>query len=301
MSFYPVTIVPSDAPDLPEQLGTKPKFWFGANKFLFKEARKDTGEDWSEKVACELCGLLGLPHATYELAIWTGKRGVITENFVPPSANLIPGNQLLVRVNPRYPAGTLRGVRQHTVRIALIVVDLMKPPLEFMPIPGVSSAAEVFLGYLMLDAWIGNNDRHHENWGLVLTRDRVLHLAPSFDHASCLGRIESDEEKLDRLRTRDLFRKVEAYVMKASSAFYPSPASTRPFSPLEAFASAGKLYSRAALAWLKQLEEVSPDKTMEILCSIPKDRISDVSIEFAQKVLSINRDRLLALVRELVR
>jgi hypothetical protein len=45
----------------------------------------------------------------------------------------------------------------------------------------------------MLDAWIGNGDRHHLNWGLVrnkLTPNIIetIHLAPTYDHASSLGR-----------------------------------------------------------------------------------------------------------------
>jgi hypothetical protein len=54
----------------------------------------------------------------------------------------------------------------------------------------------------MLDALIGNTDRHHENWGLVLqgTSDHQdLRLAPTFDHASSLGRNETDERREARL------------------------------------------------------------------------------------------------------
>jgi len=42
------------------------------------------GEDWAEKVAAELCELLGLPYAAYELAsTWQGNRGVVSPNFLP--------------------------------------------------------------------------------------------------------------------------------------------------------------------------------------------------------------------------
>jgi hypothetical protein len=75
--MYPVVIVPDEAGDILEQLGTKPKFWFsdeGSNRYLFKLNRSEgedaTGEDWSEKVVSELCEFLGLPHAHYEFAMW---------------------------------------------------------------------------------------------------------------------------------------------------------------------------------------------------------------------------------------
>lgn len=48
----------------------------------------------------------------------------------------------------------------------------------------------------MLDAVIGNTDRHHENWGILRKRvgDRWQGMvAPTFDHASSLGRELRDE------------------------------------------------------------------------------------------------------------
>jgi len=82
--MYPIIPVPTDAPTDIEALGSKRKFWFKRpvddasgekESWLFKAAREHTGEDWSEKVAAELSALLGLPHATYELAQWTEGAG----------------------------------------------------------------------------------------------------------------------------------------------------------------------------------------------------------------------------------
>jgi hypothetical protein len=73
--------IPENANQEPEQLGTKYKFWFEHHELgncLYKKARPDTGEDWSEKIASELCKLLGLPHAQIELASWKGSRGKVS-------------------------------------------------------------------------------------------------------------------------------------------------------------------------------------------------------------------------------
>jgi hypothetical protein len=59
--MFPVITVPDKAANLYEQLGTKPKFWFsseGSVDCLFKEVQNNTGEDWSEKIASELSGLI---------------------------------------------------------------------------------------------------------------------------------------------------------------------------------------------------------------------------------------------------
>lgn len=44
---YPVFDIPLDAREDTEQLGSKPKFWVLLNglRWLFKEARPNTGED----------------------------------------------------------------------------------------------------------------------------------------------------------------------------------------------------------------------------------------------------------------
>ncbi len=99
--MFQIITVTDNAADSIEQLGTKPKFWYkGDDKkdYLFKESRPNTGEDWSEKIASELCGLLGLPHAVYDLAVWKGKRGVVSRIFVPAGGQLVHGNELLAKV-----------------------------------------------------------------------------------------------------------------------------------------------------------------------------------------------------------
>jgi len=295
--MFQVVEVPSAAANLTEQLGTKPKFWYEGNKRLFKEARPGTGEDWSEKVSSELCRLLGVPHATYDLAVWRGKRGVVTETFVPDGARLVHGNELLAKLVPDYPGAKFFRVRQHTLRRVLAIVEDVLAPIGFEPFADVVSAVDVFLGYLMVDVWVANQDRHHENWGLIsVARDNKIHLAPSYDHASSLGRIESDEEKRERLSTRDRNRTVEKYVERATSAFYASQASPKPLPTLDAFMLAARFRPQAAISWLKRLESLSAAHTEAIFREISPDRISAVSIEFGQRILMSNRTRLLGCV-----
>ncbi len=168
--YYPIIDIPYNARDLPEQQGTKTKFWvYIDNSYsLFKIGRENTGENWAEKVACELCTLLGLPHAHYDLAVWSDKKGVITNNIVPEDGRLVMGNELLSEVHNTYPTNIHYGVKDHTLgRIATLLSDakIMPPKSWSIPSSTLNSAMDVFLGYLLLDAWIANQDRHHENWG----------------------------------------------------------------------------------------------------------------------------------------
>ena len=259
--MFSIVTVPEDAPDLTEQVGTKPKFWYkysNSIKHLFKEAIPGTGEDWAEKVASELFALTGIPHVKYELAVWKNKRGVICPNFSPTGFRFVHGNELLARVMDAYPIKKFYGVKQYTLKRVLAIVGfpgLIKLPIGWEALP-VRTPIEVFVGYLMMDAWISNQDRHHENWGFIVTPESTIHLAPSYDHASCLGSHENDVNRSDRLTTGDRRRNMEQYVSKASSAFYASPSAEKPLSTVEAFIEAGRMKSGSADTWLTQLERV---------------------------------------------
>ncbi len=125
--MYPVIIVPAGAASLTEALGTKPKFWFEDSQqrlVLYKEGRRDTGEHWAEKVCCEICSLLGIPHATYDLAEWRGRRGVVSPTFVPKGARLVLANELLAKLIPGYANVQRYQAREHTVRVAMAILGV---------------------------------------------------------------------------------------------------------------------------------------------------------------------------------
>jgi hypothetical protein len=297
--MYEIYPVPDDAAEAPEQLGTKPKFWFtdstSARRLLFKEARGGTGEDWAEKVAAELCALLGLPHGSYDLATWRQRRGVVTQMFVPDGGRLILGNELLGRFVPGYEGEKTYEQRQHTVRVVMTV--LRDPGIA---LPGsmregevIERAADAFCGYLLLDALIGNTDRHHENWGLIRQSDGRIELAPTFDHASSLGRNESDDRRAERLVTMDQPRSVAAYAARARSALYRAPTDGKPMLTTDAFYEAARRRPRAARYWLQKVSGLDCDAVCQILQQVPMDTMSDTAKRFAFEILKANKARIL--------
>lgn len=300
---YPVIEVPIDAPTQLEQLGTKGKFWYrteNGSRALFKEGRPGTGENWAEKVSCEIARLLGLPHAEYELAVCGGRLGVSSPSIVPKQGRLILGNEALARVIPNYdPAATYRD-SQHTLRrvVAVLRSALVQTPLGWTCPEEVTDAAGVFTGYLLLDALVGNQDRHHENWGLVFTQEGGLTLAPTFDHASSLGRNETDANREARLQTRDAGRSVAHYASRARSGLYGAKTSKHPLGTLEAFAHAIRITPQAGRHWLRQLAAVDPAMFKMVLGQIPRDWIGPAAVHFAHELLVINRNRLLKLIRK---
>jgi hypothetical protein len=297
---FPILLVTQKACKASEEetLGSKYKFWFYHEKLgrcLYKQTRLNLGEDWAEKVASELCELIGLPHAIYELAsTWSDACGVISPDFLPPGGTLVHGNDLLTSIVPNYPTFSTYGVSQHTIDLVLrvIVRKSINLPINWIPPSGIEKAVDVFVGYLMLDVWIGNGDRHHENWGIIRLKtssnlEETEHLAPTYDHASSLGRDLSDCQRQKR--------SVQSYVNKCFSAFYGSVDDKKPLKTFDLFSFVAHRYPEAAGVWLARLENISKVNILDIFNRINRSRISPDASNFAQEILEINKQRLLTL------
>lgn len=286
-------------PENREPLGSKKKLWFrdptgSEPRVLFKYNRAGTGEDWSEKIAAELAQLLGLPHSKVELAAFDEQRGATLVDFTDHGrVALVHGNELLEFVDPDYPTQQRYHAVKHTV--AAVHEILTRPavhvPAAPRPLPsGVTDAFGVFVGYLMLDAWIGNTDRHHENWGLLWHADdtsRHLVLAPTFDHASSLGRELTDEHRT-RAGNPSQGTAAERYARRARSAFYPGDGSARPLTPCAAFQVAGVARPDAGRSWLERLGDLSPASVREAVEAVPNARMTTTAKDFACALLEYN-------------
>ena len=299
--MFPITTVRSSMAQDVEYLGTKSKFWYrdGERLMLFKAEERGTGEDWAEKIASELCALLGLPHVRYEMAIDLDEQrpGVVCGSITPPPLALAHGNQLLLVLDPDYPAdgGHRYRTREHTISAVFDLVERLQRPAsnwcENLP-EGITSAAGVFSGYLMLDAWIANQDRHHENWAAVWDGE-TLALAPTFDHGASLARNLSDDERYERLNTRDRNRWIPHFAARARSAFYLDRAAKRPLSTFDAWLEFARQVPDEAEVWQERLASVEPADVVAIIDQVPPSRMSSICRRFTLDLLSENRQRLL--------
>lgn len=292
-----------------EQMGSKQKFWFldpqKSCRYLFKYSRGHTGEHWSEKIASEIAAVLGIPHATVELAKYNGAWGVIVKDLRADreGMSLLHGNELLLEIDPHYPSERKYRVSEHTVTRVAEVLETHKVGLpDTADFPrkqpsNIDDAFGLFTGYLLLDAVIGNTDRHHENWAVVVqrsaTNSRVLSLAPSYDHASSLGRELRDNKCANKLRGRGA-RGVEGYADRTHSAFYRIAGDQKPLTPIEVFLEASQIRRQASLAWLSRCEEVGIDALQMTLHRLPPSCISDPAMEFAKALIHYNYERLLS-------
>ena len=305
--MFPIAIVPAGAAEFSEQMGTKFKFWFQDEAHgltLFKEGRPGTGENWAEKIAAELAELLGIPHAHYELAEWRSKQGVISPSLVPNGGRLIHGNELVggkVTIANGNAQVRFYAQRNHIAsRVFQFLkqsAEIIRPPETYSPIDGVDSALGVFIGYILFDAWIANQDRHSENWGLIKTTEG-FYLAPSYDHGSSMGRHETDVRRQTMLTTKDKGASIESYICKARSALYPNAAGdnkVKAYLTSELFQIACKMDPVAGQAWRDRLADITGAKINAVIDEIPDAKMSGVAREFTARLLKLNLDRLIAL------
>lgn len=315
--FPIIEVDPELAQDM-EQLGAKRKYWFhrddGDTKWLFKADERvagsksgetpsvvGIGEDWSEKIASEICTVLGLPHVRYEMAVEKGTEvpGVICPNIAAAPQILVLGNQLMLERDPAYPSDNelKYGVREHTVDAVLeTLASLQRPPdtlCENLP-ESIRTAEDVFLGYTMLDALIANQDRHHQNWAAIREGDRKF-LSPTFDHGAALARNEPDVKRQRRLQTNDERFGIAAFAAKARSSFYTT-GSKKAISTLEAFQQFAFRRPSAANVWIDRLSELTPRQFRSIVDRVPDGRMTDIAKDFTNELLQINLVRLLRAV-----
>ena len=309
--FYPIVTVEPEWVLEGEDMGSKEKFWYretGVDKrnCLFKYPRKHTGEHWAEKIAAEVAARLDILHARVELAQFGEERGSSTESFARRFCVLVHGNQLLGRVVSSYDPEVQFRQSAHTFDNIWATLDR-----TFIKPEDVAPVKRQFAEYVVLDAVIGNTDRHHENWGQLIifkglrkprshsrARDKRRRrrreyrweksLAPSFDHASSLGR-ELSDEKRDRFLTED---RVERYAEKGHGGIYWSGDERRGPSPLELVRRATDAYPdlfRPALAKLNKLDEGS---LRNIIDRVPSDWMSPSARKFALALMCYNLEQL---------
>ena len=150
-----------------------------------------------------------------------------------------------------------------------------------------------FVGYLVLDAWIANTDRHHQNWALLQTQGAkgvTYSMCPSFDHASSLGRELPDEKRrtllaagIDRYRHHRLAR----------GAIYWETGDRHPLHQMELVRRIERNHPELVRPWLSRLEGVAVDEWVSVVHRVPETWMSTTAKEFAASLIEANRKELL--------
>lgn len=278
-----------------EALGTKIKFWveIDGKRWLFKEARVNTGEDWSEKLAAEIAKLISIPAATIELAEYSGNRGTVSLSFIDreKGEDLIHGNEILAGQVLGYDPNKRFGQSDHTlenIRKAICNLHLDSDKRD--------GILKQLASYMVLDGLIGNVDRHHENWGLVVPTGEkaqnylsTVYVAPSFDHASCLGR-ELLDKKIRKILSSP--NGVSNYIINGCSAIYLSESSPHGENPLKLVEFGSRRFPEYFSEAINSVKSVNLIEILASVDRIPENRISQCANQFVKKILTYTYNRI---------
>lgn len=292
-----------------EQLGSKEKFWFrrDGQRWLFKEARMINaptgtfiaGEDWAEKIGTEIAHRLNIPAATVELAEYAGRRGCASLNFTTPAQQLMHGNEVMAGMLAGYDPELRYRQANHTVDNIIQAVSRMFPKSR-----DHVAALRQLASYMVLDALIGNTDRHHENWGFLWQVDvdidevtevgrlrKEYDVAPTFDLGSSLGR-----ELLDSRREQIIARNgVAAWLRKGRGGIY-MPDERHGASPLALVESTARQYPDFFRPTLDVLRGTPLATLTDVVDRIPDLRMTATARIFAKTMLGVAYDKLRSVV-----
>ena len=305
---YPVIQIDNWQPLSDETMGSKLKGWFAAEtgkKYLFKYPRLNSGEAWAEKAVAEIAGLLDVPHASYDLATFGGERGIISLDMVNSDEGnqIVHGNQLLGIFDPEYDQEKRWKQSEHTyARITQILYDVnAKWPEGFKIIGHTHSGEETFAGYLVLDALVSHSDRHHQNWAVIAkyNEDKEEHsveIAPTYDHASSLGRELTDKR-------RDLYLQmdngIQLYAKRCKSGIYWQESDSSACHPAELVRLAALGDKLIFSHWLSAVSKLNIKDIANIFATFPKGWMSDASVRFALELVRFNQSQLSAILMEM--
>ena len=274
-------------------MGSKRKFWFlpadTETRWLFKYPQQNTGQHWAEKIAEEVAKQLEIRCAEVELAQCMGEAGSATKSFLRKELDLEHGNQLLADCVPGYDKWEKFRQSEHTLTNIFASMD------HIFRAPDEAQRAKIQLAdYVVLDALIGNTDRHHENWGILKQHREgkwIGGVAPTFDHASSLGRELRDERRQMLLQEN----RVGDYAEKGRGAIYLSERDKRGPSPLQLVRHAAVAhtdYFSPALARLKKLDESA---LLGLIQRVPESWMSASARTFSEQLVRYNYAQLLEL------
>ncbi|HEX9888339.1 MAG TPA: HipA domain-containing protein [Nitriliruptorales bacterium] len=244
------------------------------------------GHDWGERVACEVAKLLAVPAAVVELGSLDGDRGVVCRSFASARAghpSLSNASELLPTVVAGYDQDKTGVAPGYTLDAVFDVLAESAAPAGSDPV--VADGQTAFAGVLMMDALIANQDRHHDNWGVVQAPEGTKQLAPAFDQACCLGYQATADDKRRRIEEG----RVEEWAARGRSNQFEG----KPNLVELAHEALGRVPEDGAKFWLERLESVTLEQMRIVIDRVPGDRMSQVDRTFAVEVMRVNRRRIL--------
>ena len=306
------------------------------NLWLLKFPRPNTGEHWAEKIAAEVGKLIGVECAPVELANCDGDLVTICESFDPDNwyelyeyvvdekemmddeylvpddvvcgtdvegidiegSIFIPGSEILASKIDGYDTSPEVRFRQrdHNVRNIIEAVKETISGEDDQPRQDLTDVLTSLASYALLDALIGNMDRHHENWMIkdeISNGLRRFSAAPSFDHASSLGRELENERRIRILDSGGIL----SYLMRGHGGVFAEGERKRAPSPLETARYVSQHWPTYTQPALQRIRETPDSEFRTVIDRVPAEFMGDIAKEFAYQIIVTSKAELLKLTR----
>ncbi len=202
------------------------------------------------------------------------------------------GRDVLAWRNDQYDIEARFGQRDHNVGNIVRSVKEMFRELCDVRHATVDDILHALASYILLDGLIGNTDRHHENWMLKI--DFVgaagwLSAAPSFDHASSLGRELRDDQRLGRMNSDGVLR----YIRRGRGGVYYDADDLHAPAPItlaQSLCQRWPSYTREALDRIANVDDAGFWSAVD---GVPTVFMSETAKDFAFQVMVTSRRELL--------
>jgi hypothetical protein len=259
--------------------GTREKHWLVKPKtddlYLFKLPKQGTGEIWAEKIASEVGKLLGLEMMDVSLVRYKSREGLLLKNFVKyGEEELFDGGDLLKIIVDDFDPNSLDDYSLDNIISSLTSYDLEHEIVKI----------------IVFDAFIANQDRHCENWGVIQDAN-TIRFAPIFDNGASLG-FNSAEERIKLMLKDDMMFK--SFTNRANSLIKIGEREKTKVKLLITH-----LYTKhpdVVSEEIARLDHLQIEDLRHILNTIPLEVMSEVQKQWVEKLLIYRRNWLKELI-----
>jgi hypothetical protein len=141
----------------------------------------------SEYIGSHIFHMLGLPVQATFLGCYKGEQVVACKDFITDGRQFVPFNDV--------GESTLENDRE---RYQYDYEDIMQMLRDNSKLTNVEETISMFWNIYVIDALLGNFDRHGANWGFM-KENNIYSLAPVFDNGSCLFPNLNDEDEMKHI------------------------------------------------------------------------------------------------------
>lgn len=228
----------------------------------------------SEYIGSHIFQILDVPCQNTILGTYDEQEVVVIEDFLKDEEIFVPFNG----VGETSLENSPDNYRYSYQEIIQIIEDNRK-------LTNISYTEEMFWNIFIIDALVGNFDRHGSNWGFIKEENRYR-IAPVFDNGSCLFPSLNTDERLRAVLKddRELFKRV--YEFPASQIQDDTGCKSSYYEVI-----AGSKYDSCNEALKRIVPRIDMGRIEKLVESV--EMISDIRKTFYKKILKLRYEKIL--------